>query len=208
MIWLFDYDLTLYGTDESFVLDSLDRNITRFLEVHLQLEEQHANAMRKAYCQQYGTTLGGLRVEHGVRPEDYFTFIHGGSQLLLPQANPELRKWLLALPGRRAIFTNARADWMQMGAESMGILDCFEMIIDIECLEWQNKPTPAVYDLAEQKLQVALGEKIIFFEDKLENLLPAKARGWKTVWVNPEAHNSVADWQVKNLMDFRAEWVL
>ena len=32
MVWLFDYDLTLYGEEERFVLDSLDRRIALFVQ--------------------------------------------------------------------------------------------------------------------------------------------------------------------------------
>lgn len=206
MIWLFDYDLTLYGHDESFVLDSLDRNITLFLETRFGLSTRDADSHRKVYCQKYGTTLGGLKVEHGVTPEDYFSFIHSGESLKFPAPNPQLRQWLFNLPGRRAIFTNARADWMQLGIEAMGISDCFDTIIDIESLQWNNKPDPHVYFMAEQQLGNPHPSEILFFDDKEENLIPAHSRGWRTALVHPHATQSIAHWHVKKLMDFDPLW--
>lgn len=206
MIWLFDYDLTLYGYDESFVLDSLDRNITLFLETHLGLSKKEADSQRKIYCQKYGTTLGGLRAEHGITPEDYFAFIHSRESLKFPAPNPQLRQWLLHLPGRRAIFTNARADWMQLGIESMGIADCFDTIIDIESLQWNNKPDSQVYLLAEQQLGHPHPSEILFFDDKEENLIPARKRGWRTILVHPHATQTHAHWHVQKLLDFDPLW--
>ena len=31
-IWLFDYDLTLYTSEERYVLDSLDKRITEYVQ--------------------------------------------------------------------------------------------------------------------------------------------------------------------------------
>ena len=78
MHWLFDFDLTLYGHDEFEVLDSLDRNITRFLMTRFRLSEPAADVLRHELWEKYRTTLIGLRALHGVRPEEYFDFIHSG----------------------------------------------------------------------------------------------------------------------------------
>lgn len=206
MVWLFDYDLTLYGFDEGEVLWSLDRNITRFLEVRMGMTLAEADATRREYCSQYGTTLGGLRVLHGVQPHDYFDFIHAGEQLKKPEFSAAKIALLNSLPGERYVFTNARRDWAERGLESMGITSCFRGIFDIETFAWNSKPAPQVYAQVEA-LVGANGTDIIFLDDKPENLQPARELGWKTVLVHPEAATMdiPCDLKLKQLLDLDAQ---
>jgi putative hydrolase of the HAD superfamily len=194
--WLFDYDLTLYGFDEAEVIGSLDRNITQFLVTRFGLSLQDADAKRRGYCATYGTTLGGLRALHGIAPQEYFDFIHGGESLQLPKPNRTKREWLLGLPGRRLVFTNARRDWAQRGLESMQILDCFEDILDIESFAWDSKPNPVVYAQVESRLGCS-GSELIMIEDKAENLEPARKLGWRTVLVHPECVSAKVECDLK-----------
>lgn len=184
-VWLFDYDLTLYSHRESYVLQSLDRNITKFVQHKLQIAQPEADALRRDFCARYGTTLAGLIAHHQVRPEDYFDFIHNEPGIIMPPAAPHKAEWLSQVPGQLAVFTNARGDWAKKGLQAMGLAQFFPTIIDIEMLQWKCKPDPEVYELVEKKLQ-AQGAEIVFFEDKAENLAPAQARGWQTILVHPE----------------------
>lgn len=201
-IWLFDYDLTLYGSEEAEVLWSLDRNITKFVETHLGLSTSAADSLRRDYCARFGTTLGGLRALHGVQPHDYFDFIHAGESLQMPAADPRKRELLLSLPGECWVFTNARSDWAERGLESMGIRDCFQGILDIQSFQWDSKPNPQVYAQVESRVG-AQGARLILLEDKAENLGPAHARGWRTVYVHPNADSSLfpCDVRIAHLLD-------
>ena len=202
MTWLFDYDLTLYGFDEAEVLWSLDRNITRFLEKRFGFTKPQADAVRKDYCARFGTTLGGLRALHGVSPDEYFDFIHAGDSLQVPGPNPAKRELLMSLPGDRWVFTNARSDWALRGLRGMGIEDCFAGILDIESFGWDSKPSDRVYGLVEERVGVQ-GAGLVMVEDKPENLVPAHARGWRTILVHPEcAGMEVAcDLRLHSLLD-------
>lgn len=184
-VWLFDYDLTLYSFEEHHVLGSLDRNITRFLQVRFGWSESEADSRRRDYCAQYGTTLGGLRALHGVLPSDYFDFIHAGDHLRMPMSDPRKRELLLSLPGECWVFTNARKDWALRGLKAMEIEDCFQGILDIEFFQWESKPNPRVYQQVEMEVG-AQGRNLIMLEDKAENLIPAQSRGWGTIYVNPD----------------------
>jgi hypothetical protein len=48
MHWLFDYDLTLYGHEERFVISALERNISRFLMDRFSMLEGDANRLRQS----------------------------------------------------------------------------------------------------------------------------------------------------------------
>ena len=204
MVWLFDYDLTLYGRDEYEVLRRLDRNITRFLQVRFNLSEAEADERRQDYWRRYGTTLAGLRAKFGVSPTEYFDFIHAGEGLLFPRANPPLRAMLLSLPGSRWIFTNARRDWTLKGLQSMGIEDCFEGILDIETFGWVSKPHAKIYPKVETRVRASKHD-LVFLDDRHENLVPAQARGWRTVLVAPTPESPIegCDLVLPRLLDLR-----
>ena len=82
IIWLFDYDLTLYTSEERYVLDSLDKRITEFVQELLSVDFEKASQIRQKYLQEFGTTLSGLQVKHGTSPNDFFVFIHQPEYLI------------------------------------------------------------------------------------------------------------------------------
>jgi putative hydrolase of the HAD superfamily len=185
LVWLFDYDLTLYGHDEQEVLARLDRNITRFIRNRLGMSEAEADALRRSYWGKFGTTLAGLRAQYGVTSSEYFDFIHTGD-LILPRQNLALRELLLSLPGQRWVFSNARCDWVTQGLRSMGVADCFHGIMDIEGFGWRCKPCADIYPLAEQRIR-ATGSDVVFVDDRADNLEPGRALGWRTVLIQAAA---------------------
>lgn len=190
-LWLFDYDLTLYGADEHYVLDSLDANITAFVAQKLGLAGAAASRLRQDYCKEFGTTLGGLQTSHGVEPHEYFDFIHG-SGVRLPSADPRKKAMLDSLPGHKFVFTNARRDWAERGLMAMGIAECFEGLFDLEFCGWLGKPALPPYLKVEDGLRARgytwkNANSLIFLDDKPENLQVARTRGWGTVLVHPQA---------------------
>jgi putative hydrolase of the HAD superfamily len=48
-----------------------------------------------------------------------------------------------------------------------------------------RKPDPAIYEAAEQRLEAA-GDEILFFDDRVENIDAALARGWSAVQIDPD----------------------
>jgi putative hydrolase of the HAD superfamily len=196
MHWLFDYDLTLYGYDEQEVLNALDRNISRFVMERFDLSEAAADALRREYWREYGTTLNGLRALYGVRPEEYFDFIHDGQDLPTPRFAPEKRAVLLGIPGTKWVFTNARRDWAERGLESMGIADCFAGVFDIETMGWHSKPDPFVYLEVERRLNTS-PTHLVLLDDHATNLATARTRGWRTVLVHPEADTQSGQYDLR-----------
>ena len=214
-IWLFDYDLTLYGESEREVLNSLDRRIALYVQQIAGVDYDHAQEIRKRYWKEYGTTLAGLCAVYGATPADFFDFIHQPETLVYPSAAPQKRALLEFLKGPKFIFTSGRSDWSRKGSLQMGILDCFERIVGLEDMNWDGKPQVNAYEIMEQVLESKgiwkKGDdpsRIILLEDSLHNLKPAHARGWKTIWVNPksEEDGSVTDLRIPNLLEL-SKWL-
>lgn len=203
-ILLLDLDHTLYPSTAP-TLPAVDARITHFIETRLNLPLNQADAMRRALCAEHGTTLRGLEILHGVSREEYTDFIQDLEDHLMPSADPRMRAWLIAaartLP--TYLFTNARRDWAERCLRHLGIEDLvpgfpgegavspadgsLAGIFDIDFMAWEGKPNRAAYEKVERHIlkQHPLTEDFVFADDRLDNLVAARARGWQTVWVRP-----------------------
>lgn len=206
-IWLFDYDLTLYGDEERHVLDSLDHRISLFVKKTIDVSLEQASVIRKQYWNDYGTTLAGLQAEYQVDPNDFFDFIHFNDGLIFPKSAPEKRVLLTHLKGKKIIFTNARRDWSDAGLSSMGIADCFDGVVDLKRLDWKGKPSVYAYDKMEQLLKdkgfwnSQEPSQLILLEDSISNLREAHQRGWTTILIHPTLNKpDWVDFQLNHLL--------
>lgn len=215
MVWLFDYDLTLYGEEERFVLDSLDRRIALFVQKTVGGDFENATRIRKEYLVRFGTTLSGLMAMNGTDPDDFFDFIHEPEHLIYPKKAPDKLALLKSLEGPRFVFTNGRHDWSEAGMAHMEIDSAIDGVFDLKMMDWEGKPHESAYAKIEKWLARVLPEKgwampanpkeIVLLEDSLRNLEPAHARGWTTVLVNPNIE--APDWvdhHVGHLLELKA----
>jgi len=170
----------------------MDEYITQYIVNFLKISHFEANSLRRSYWQQYGTTLNGLRAHYEIDPHDYFNFIHSGERITKPRFNPEIRKHIENIKGKKWVFTNGRADWASSGLTAIGIEDLFEDIFDIEFVDWSGKPYAEVYHKVIESVRPKSVADIIFLDDKIENIKTAKDLGWNTVWLMPdsESHTS------------------
>jgi putative hydrolase of the HAD superfamily len=188
--WIFDLDLTLYGPEANIMSQVRDR-IALYVERFFKIASDDAHQIRHTYWKKYGTTLGGLMAEHGVDPHGYLDFVHDVDMSLL-QPVPDLRDQIAALPGRKLIFTNADAPYAERVLAARGLSDIFEDIFDIHRMQHLPKPATASY----VSLCAELGinpTRALFVEDSAHNLVPAKALGMTTIWVNHEAEDGSAE---------------
>ena len=212
MVWLFDYDLTLYGAEERCVLNSLDHRISLFVQKTVGGDFESAHKIRTDYLERFGTTLAGLMAMHQVNPDDFFDFIHEPEYLIYPKKAPEKLSLLQSLKGPRFVFTNGRHDWSEAGMAHMGIDSAIDGVFDLKLLGWEGKPHESAYDKMEkwlaQKLP-AMGfempenkREIVLLDDGLRNLEPAHRRGWTTIFVNPASESApYVDYHIPHLMN-------
>ena len=212
-VWLFDYDLTLYGAEERYVLDSLDHRISRFVQKTVGGDFESAHKIRTDYLEKFGTTLAGLMAMNGTDPDEFFDFIHEPEYLTYPKKAPEKLALLKSLQGPRFVFTNGRHDWSEAGMAHMGIDSAIDGVFDLKLMDWEGKPHESAYVKMErwlaQKLP-AMGyempadpKDIVLLEDSLRNLEPAHTRGWTTVLVNPNVEAPAwVDRSIGHLLDF------
>lgn len=215
-IWLFDYDLTLYGEEERFVLNSLDHRIAEFVQKTVGGTFESATEIRKDYLHRFGTTLSGLMAMNGTAPDDFFDFIHEPEYLVYPKVSPEKFALLKSLTGHRFVFTNGRGDWSRAGMARMEIAPAIEDVFDLKLMDWEGKPHASAYEKIENWL-VARGvlnkdakdkSQIVLLEDSLRNLEPAHERGWTTILVNPNVQApDWVDFHIPHLLNLREKLV-
>lgn len=215
-IWLFDYDLTLYGEEERFVLNSLDHRIAEFVQKTVGGTFESATEIRKDYLHRFGTTLSGLMAMNGTAPDDFFDFIHEPEYLVYPKVSPEKFALLMSLVGHRFVFTNGRGDWSRAGMARMEIAPAIEDVFDLKLMDWEGKPHVSAYEKIENWLvardvldkDAKDKSQIVLLEDSLRNLEPAHERGWTTVLVNPNIQApDWVDFHIPHLLNLREKLI-
>jgi putative hydrolase of the HAD superfamily len=181
--WVFDLDNTLYPSD-SGLWPSIDQRITLYLGKLFGLDGISSRALQKYYYQRYGTTLGGLVIDHAISFEDYLSFVHDiDRSSLVP--NLALAEAIAALPGRKLILTNGSRDHALRTTEALGLAAMFEDIFDTVAANLVPKPASATYQRFFEKHGVD-PTRAAMFEDIAANLVIPHEKGMRTTLVVPK----------------------
>ena len=179
--WIFDLDNTLYPP-ENDLFGLIDAKMGAYIAELLTLDAAGARLVQKDYFRRHGTTLAGLMADHGVDPHHFLDFVHDiPMDRLIP--DPETIDRIARLPGRRIVFTNGDANYAARVLDALGLGGLFETVYDIHRLDYRPKPMEAGYAAMCAALDIDPRESL-FVEDMARNLVPAKALGMTTVWIN------------------------
>jgi len=159
-VWIFDLDNTLHDAN-SHIFPHLNRSMTAYLERHLGLDAEGANALRVDYWRRYGATLLGLMRHHGVDPRHFLGETHQFAEL---------------------VFSNAPVHYSRAVLELLRVADLFDDVFTIEHTGFRPKPDPAGFLRLLRKHRLH-PQRCVMVEDDLANLMAAKRLGMKTVWV-------------------------
>ena len=170
-IWLFDYDLTLYGEEERCVINSLDHRISLFVQKTVGGDFESAHKIRNAAEGALKKAPEKLKLLQGLKGPR-FVFTNGRHD------------W-------------SEAGMAHMGIESAidGVLDLKQLgwvgkphdSAYLKMEQWLSEKLPSM-----GRSVPADSHDIVLLEDSLRNLEPAHRRGWTTVYVNPDSN--VPDW--------------
>lgn len=194
--WIFDLDNTLYPA-ECDLFRQVDQRMGEFVSRFLGVPFDEAKRLQKSYYYEYGTTLRGLMQKHGLRPEEFLSYVHDIDLSAVPDS-PALCAALNRLPGRKFIFTNGSRRHAENVASKLGVLDCFEDVFDIGASGYVPKPDRAAYEAMLTAHKVG-ARQAAMFEDLPHNLEAAHALGMMTVLVHSAyddhpAQRAIADW--------------
>ncbi len=205
--WIFDLDNTLYpATCNLFA--QIDVRMCDYVSKFLGLESEEAYRKQKEYFREYGTTLRGMMICHGMDPHEFLDHVHDIDVSPVPPS-PDLDAALERLPGRKFVFTNATAAHAERVTDRLGISHHFDGVFDICRTDFVPKPEPAIYDMLIEDFAID-PKKSMMFEDISRNLAPAAALGMTTVWIKTDTkwgHASAADDHVHHVIDDLTAWL-
>jgi putative hydrolase of the HAD superfamily len=95
-----------------------------------------------------------------------------------------LTHYLKKCIGTKYIYTNGTIGHAEDVLRGMNITDEFHSVYSRDSFE-QMKPSLMSAVRLQRGIRRDLGDKIIFFDDLLDNLLTGKLLGWITVWISP-----------------------
>ena len=181
---MFDLDNTLYPA-ASNLFARVSVRITQWIRDHFDLDHDGARALQRKMFLEYGTSLRGLMVEHGVEPARFLDYVHDIDVTDMPR-NTELDRLLTALPGRKVIFTNGSVPHAERIIRQIGIEPHFEGVFDIVASDYIPKPDPRPYEAMVARFGID-PRRAVMVEDMAKNLVPAHAMGMTTVWLRHDA---------------------
>jgi putative hydrolase of the HAD superfamily len=181
--WVFDLDNTLYPASNGLMAE-VSARMTQFVANVLGVATNEALVEQKKLFRIHGTTLRGLMDKYAVNPWSFLDFVH---QVDYDQVapSPGLADALLALPGRKFVFTNASAAHAERVLDRLGIAPQFEGVFDVAAAAWQPKPHPTAYQTLLDRHQIT-PDSAVMVEDIAPNLEPAATLGMTTVWLHYE----------------------
>ena len=204
-VWLFDLDNTLHDAS-AHIFPHINRSMTRYLEQHLGLGLDEANALRMQYWHRYGATMLGLMRHHGTDPDHFLVETHRFDRLHeMMVFERALRGMLRALPGRRIVFSNAPRHYAEAVLEIMGVRRLFEDVVGIEDLDYHPKPGIRAYHSLLQRRRLNAAQ-CIMLEDSAVNLRTAKRLGMRTVLVGGGLRTpAYVDLRIPNILALRRQ---
>ncbi|KQN13981.1 MULTISPECIES: pyrimidine 5'-nucleotidase [unclassified Sphingomonas] len=185
--WIFDLDNTLYPASAD-LFSQVDARMTGFIQDLLGLEHDEARRVQKGYFHNHGTTLSGLMTEHQVDPHAFLAHVHDIEMDVLEHDAP-LVAAIAKLPGRKLIFTNGDTPYALKILDRLGLGASFEAIHDIHAMDLMPKPHASAYAGFCTAFDIDPAQSL-FVDDMVRNLLPAKAIGMTTVWVDNGSEQS------------------
>lgn len=207
--WIFDLDNSLYqASTDLFAL--IDVRMGQFIQRLLGCGHDEARRVQKRHFHDHGTTLAGLMAGHGVDPHEFLDYVHD-IDLARLAADPAVGRALDRLPGRKYVFTNGDEAYARRVLARLGLANAFDGLHDIHAMDYVPKPDPRAYKAMCERYAIA-PRKAVFVEDMARNLVPAKALGMTTVWVDngseqagPGADPAFIDYRIADIGQWLGE---
>ena len=194
--WVFDLDNTLYPHHVN-LWQQVDERIRDYIAGFLEIPREQAFRVQKDYYKRYGTSLRGLMIEHGMRPDDFLDYVHQIDHSPL-QPDPALGRAIARLGGRKLILTNGTRRHAQAVLERLTLAHHFDEVFDIVAAELEPKPSPPTYARFLERHAVDPAHAAMF-EDLARNLAVPHALGMTTVLVVPQSTREIfrEDWELE-----------
>lgn len=197
---LIDLDGTVYPKDCG-LWEDMTRRIDSYMRTYLRVPSREVQPLRDRLFARYGSTLRGLQSVYAVDASHYLDYVHDLPLHDYISPDPILRTALESIPLPKWIFTNADHSHAVRVLRQVGIEDLFEGILDVWKMDFIPKPDPIVYRRALALSGGYYPSQVLFADDTLNNLTPARQMGFTTVWVGETQSHPSASITLQNLAD-------
>ena len=197
--WVFDLDNTLYPPSAR-LFDQIEAAMHRYVVRELGVSEAEANHLRKRYWLDHGTTLNGLMRHHNIDPDPFLREVHDIDLSALTK-DEELGAAIMALPGRKVVYTNGSRQHGERVSAARGLLGCFDAIYGVEDADYLPKPQREAFATVFRRGEIA-PETAAMFEDCSRNLEVPHGLGIRTILVGPPEAARHIDHQTEDLAGF------
>ena len=200
--FFFDLDGTLYDESSCRLMEQVNRRIDEWILRTVPVPEAEVSAFRHDLFMRYGGTLPGLTIEHG---SDYYASLRYCHDIRVGDyvsPNPVLRDILEKLEGRKYIFTSSCRFYAVRVLDAMGILSCFDGIIDAVDVYPSPKPSPKAFQRAFQITAESDIRRCVFLDDQPRNVAAGHQAGFFAVQVGTQHPRSeLADGYIEKIED-------
>jgi len=189
ILWVFDNDGTLYrdfGAGEQF-----QTIFNRYISEELDIPKSEVDERIKHLKTKYSTdfSLVAVMKEFNVNFSEVVerTYLKIDLDACdVPESDDQKAEVLSRLPGKKVVFTNNPSEYANFVLNRMGLRKYFSDVIGMEEVGFILKPRIYAYKYLQKQHQGY--SRIIFCDDRRENLDTAKALGWETAlatYINP-----------------------
>jgi len=192
-----DLDNTLYAADNG-IFARMDKRMTAFVARELDMDATEANDLRIKYWKQYGTTLRGMMLHHGMEPEAFLHDVHDINVHELLQADKALDAALYRFPGRKVIHTNGIREHATRVLDALDVAHHFSNIYDIRFDNYQPKPSAETLSRLIKAEDMAV-DRTLVIDDMEDNLAAARSIGAQTALISPHDPDESWDFHAASL---------
>jgi len=176
---LFDLDCTLYSVRYGLE-EKVGQRIKEFIVSWFNVSPEESDRLREEALRNYGTTVEWLINERGFTAFDkYEAYIHPEDEADSLPPDPELRRFIEALPCPSSVLTNAPGFHADRIIKKLGLEGLFRWVFDIQNIGLKGKPQASAYRKALDTLELK-AEEVLFIDDKplyVEGYLALGGRG-------------------------------
>lgn len=177
--WVFDLDNTLYPASLN-LFDQVNARMRAYVMEALALDAVAADALRRRYWAEHGTTLAGLMLHHRIDPEPFLDAVHDiDLGAVLPDTR--LAAAIARLPGRKIVYTNGSRRHAERVSAALGLRPLFDALYGVEDAGFEPKPRRVAFErvFAADGLAPMASAMV---EDDQRNLEAPAAMGLATIW--------------------------
>lgn len=180
--------------------------IELYMEERLHLCADEIPSLRRYFFDTYGTTLRGLQMTSGVDSEDFLAYVHDVPVEDCLSPNPALKAFIVSLPLRKVIFTNADTRHAKRVLAALDLEGVFDQIIDIHHIAPNCKPQPEAYLKALAVAGESKPETVAVIDDSARNLQTAHSLGFYTALVHSTEPDGQFDQSIYSILDLQVDF--